>query len=335
MSEDIRFDLSGPGPHYPPPRRVEYPESNGLPLAETRFQYDSLTYAAGALDVHFRERPDVAVEGNRLLYYVEGDIHSRVAPDVFVVFGVPKRRRRTYLLWEEGRAPDFVLEVTSRSTRRQDAGFKHDLYVRLGVGEYWLFDPTGDWLDPRLQGNRLSGGRYEPLPSTGIEGGVRVYHSAVLGLDVFVDRGEIRFRDPATGRKLLTLEETDRAWRDSRQAREEARQALEESQRGREEMRRVLEEVKQAEEKTAFALEEVKRVRQDTAFVLEEARRAREKIELALEDERRGRKEAELALEDERRRRQDAELALKEARARIAELEGAAPADPAPPPRRP
>ena len=152
MSEDIHFDLSGPGPHYAPPRRVHYPESNGLPLAETRFQYDSLTYAAGALDIHFRDRSDVAVEGNRLLYYVEGDPRSRVAPDVFVVFGVPKRRRRIYLLWEEGEAPDFVLEVTSRSTRRQDAGFKRDLYARLGVREYWLFDPTGDWLDPRLQG---------------------------------------------------------------------------------------------------------------------------------------------------------------------------------------
>ena len=216
MSEDIHFDLSGPGPHYAPPRRVHYPESNGLPLAETRFQYDSLTYAAGALDVHFRERSDVAVEGNRLLYYVEGDPRSRVAPDVFVVFGVPKRRRRTYLLWEEGKVPDFVLEVTSRSTRRQDAGFKRDLYASLGVREYWLFDPTGDWLDPRLQGNRLSDGHYEPLSPTGIEGGERVFHSTVLRLDVYVDRGEIRFRDPATGRKLLTLEETDLALKEAR-----------------------------------------------------------------------------------------------------------------------
>ena len=257
MSEDIHFDLSGPGPHYAPPRRVHYPESNGLPLAETRFQYDSLTYAAGALDVHFRERPDVAVEGNRLLYHVEGDPRSRVAPDVFVVFGVPKRRRRIYLLWEEGKAPDFVLEVTSRSTRRQDAGFKRDLYARLGVCEYWLFDPTGDWLDPRLQGNRLSGDHYEPLSPTGIEGGERVFHSTVLGLDVFVDGGEIRFRDPATGRKLLTLEETEFARREEARARKEAEQA-----------------------------------------------------------------------------REAAALALKEARARIAELEGEAPAEPSPPPRR-
>ena len=166
--------------------------------------------------MHFRERPDVAVEGNRLLYYVEGDPRSRVAPDLFVVFGVPKRRRRIYLLWEEGKAPDFVLEVTSRSTRRQDQGFKRDLYARLGVTEYWLFDPTGDWLDPRLQGNRLSGDRYERLSPSGIEGGERVFHSTVLGLDVYVDRGEIRFRDPGTDRKLLTLEEAELALKEAR-----------------------------------------------------------------------------------------------------------------------
>ena len=227
MSEDIHFDLSGPGLHYAPPRKVHYPESNGLPLAETRFQYDSLTYAAGALDVHFRDRSDVAVEGNRLLYYVEGDPRLRVAPDVFVVFGVPKRRRRIYLLWEEGKAPDFVLEITSRSTRHQDAGFKRDLYARLGVREYWLFDPTGDWLDPRLQGHRLSGDHYKPLSPTGIEGGERVFHSTVLGLDVYVDRGEIRFRDPATGRKLPTLEETELARREETRARKKAERARE------------------------------------------------------------------------------------------------------------
>ena len=225
MSEDIHFDLSGPGPHYVPPRKVHYPESNGLPLAETRFQWDSLIYAAGALDVHFRDRPDVAVEGYRLLYYVEGDPRSRVAPDVFVVFGVPKRRRRTYLLWEEGKAPDFVLEVTSRTTRWIDRGFKRDLYTRLGVREYWLFDPAGDWLDPRLQGNRLSGGRYEPLSPTGIEDGERVLHSAVLGLDVYVDRGEIRFRDPTTNHKLLTLEETTLALEEVQQARHKRTEA--------------------------------------------------------------------------------------------------------------
>ena len=258
MSETTRSDVPHSGTRYPPPRKIHYPESDGLPLAETRFQYDSLTYAAGALEVWFRDRPDVAVEGRRLLYYVEGDPRSRVSPDVFVVIGAPKRRRRTYRIWEEPKGPDFVLEVTSKSTRWVDRGFKRDLYARLGVSEYWLFDPTGDWLDPRLQGNRLAGGVYEPLAPIGIEGGERVLRSAVLGLDVFVDGEEIRFRDPATGRKLLTLEETDLAWREAVRAGMEAVRARQEAERAREEDTRVREETDRAREETDRALEEAR-----------------------------------------------------------------------------
>ncbi len=258
MSEDVHFEPAGRGTRPHPRRKIHYPESDGLPLAETRFQYDSLTYAAGALEVYFRDRSDVAVEGRRLLYYVEGDPRSRVSPDVFVVIGAPKRRRRTYRIWEEPKGPDFVLEVTSRSTRWIDRGFKRDLYARLGVSEYWLFDPTGDWLDPRLQGNRLAGGVYQSLSPIGIEGGERVLRSTVLGLDVFVDGEEIRFRDPATGRKLLTLEETDLAWREAVRAGMEAAQARNEAVRAREEDARTREEYARAREETGRALEEAR-----------------------------------------------------------------------------
>ena len=263
MNKSSRSDPPGLGTRYPHPRKIHYPESNGLPLAETRFQYDSLTYAAGALEVYFRDLPDVAVEGNRLLYYVEGDPRSRVAPDVFVVFGAPKRRRRTYRLWEEPKGPDFVLEVTSWSTRRRDQGFKRDLYARLGVSEYWLFDPTGDWLDPPLQGHRIVGGTYEPLTPIGIEGGERVLRSTVLGLDVYVDGDEIRFRDPETGRKLLTLEETDLAWQEAVRARKQAEGAREEDSR---------------------ALEESYRTREETDRALKEARARIAELEARLRD---------------------------------------------------
>ena len=264
MTEPPRSRSPNPEVRYPPPPAVDYPESNGLPLAEARFQYDSLTYAAGTLEVYYRDRPDVAVEGNRLLYYVEGDIHSRVAPDVFVVFGAPKRRRRTYLLWQEPKGPDFVLEVTSRSTRHHDQGSKRDLYARLGVSEYWLFDPTGDWLVPRLQGHRLAGEVYERLPPTGIEAGERLLRSAVLGLDVYVDAGEIRFRDPRTGRKLLSLEETDRAWLEEARARSEADEARQKADLAREEAERAREESERAREQAEHR-------RQEAALALQEA----------------------------------------------------------------
>ena len=87
---------------------LDHPDSDGQPMAETDFQRDVMTYALEALKAHFRKRTDVYVSGGLFIYYKEGNRAAAVAPDVFVVFGVPNHRRRTYLLWQEGKAPDFV-----------------------------------------------------------------------------------------------------------------------------------------------------------------------------------------------------------------------------------
>ena len=98
--------------------------------------------------------------------------------------------------------------VTSRSTRKEDQGRKREVYASLGVGEYWLFDPTGDYLAPRLQGFRLHGGEYRPLPSVAMVGGGLSLHSEALGLDVRLDEeGRLRFHDPETGEDLPAHEE--------------------------------------------------------------------------------------------------------------------------------
>ena len=88
-----------------------------------------------------------------------------MAPDVFVVLGADNADRSTYRLWVEPKAPDFVLEITSRSTRREDQVSKRALYRSLGVREYWQFDPTNDYLQPPLQGLELIEGEYRPLPA--------------------------------------------------------------------------------------------------------------------------------------------------------------------------
>ena len=103
---------------------LDYPESDGQPVAETEFQFNPILNAVGSLRIHFQHRQDVYVVGNLLLYYEEGNQAASVAPDVFVAFGVPNHTRRTYLLWQEGKTPDFVLEVTSQSTRQADQGRK-------------------------------------------------------------------------------------------------------------------------------------------------------------------------------------------------------------------
>src|SRR4029079_13579280 len=115
------------------------------------------------LQRRYRETPDIYVAGNLFFYFVRGDPRSVVAPDVFLVWGVPKGRRRVYKLWEEGRVPSLVIEVTSESTSGEDLSKKKRIYEQLGVEEYFLHDPLGEYLSPQLQGHRLARGRYEPL----------------------------------------------------------------------------------------------------------------------------------------------------------------------------
>ena len=201
---------------------VEYPSTDGKPVAESDFQRDCLLYAVDVLQQHFRARPDVYVSGNLLLYYEEGNPKAVVAPDVFVVMGASNHRRMSYLLWQEPKGPDFVLEVTSRSTRKKDQGAKRELYRRLGVREYWQYDPTGDYLDPVLQGYELRGGDYEALPAVERGAWRLVLRSAVLGLELRLEAGEFRFRDAAAGITLGTRQELETSLREETAARRAA-----------------------------------------------------------------------------------------------------------------
>ena len=101
------------------PRVIDYPETDGQPMAETPAHRDVMIDAIQVLQRHFAHRPNVYVSGNMMMYYEEGEPRRCVSPDVFVAVGVEDKDRRTYLLWREAKGPDFVLEVTSRSTRRQ------------------------------------------------------------------------------------------------------------------------------------------------------------------------------------------------------------------------
>ena len=194
-----------------PPAAVDYPSSDGKPVAESDFQFTPLRYAVDALRAHFQNRADVYVAGNMFLYYEEGNPRAAVAPDVFAVVGAPNHDRWSYKLWEEPKAPDFVLEITSRSTRYEDQGPKREVYASLGVGEYWQYDPTGDYLEPPLQGFRLSGRGYEPFPAVALlHGGVTMYSEA-LGLDLRIEWEAFRFHDPATARNLLDYQEAEQA----------------------------------------------------------------------------------------------------------------------------
>ena len=200
-------------PHLPP-AAIEYPESDGKPMAENDPQLHAIHYAFGALLARYRERPDVYVSADLLIYYEEGNPRVSIVPDVFVVFGVEDRLRGNYKVWEEGKGPDFVMEVASPNTWREDVRRKPGVYAGLGVREYFLYDPTGEHYSPRLQGYRLVDGEYERLKAVESIDRTLVLSSEVLGLELRVKAGgEMRFRDPSTGEDLLSHGEVYVSWR--------------------------------------------------------------------------------------------------------------------------
>ena len=185
-------------------RDVYYPESDGQPMGETPLHRQEMTYLIEALEERFRQAADVYVSGNMFLYYERGRPRCAVAPDVFVARGVepPLQERRIYKLWEEGVGPCLVIEVTSDSTRDEDLRRKKECYERLGVAEYFLYDPEGDYLPERLLGFRLDGGRYRPIPAED-DGALA---SGATGTTLRLESGRIRLVDTASGRPYLRRE---------------------------------------------------------------------------------------------------------------------------------
>ena len=147
---------------------------------------------------------------------------SHLAPDVFVVFGVPGYRRDVFKLWEEG-VPAFVLEITSKTTRRDDLDKKRRRYAAWGVSEYFLYDPRAEYLTPPLRGLSLAGGRYHEMRERVLPNGERGLVSEALGLHLWLRDRELRLYDPATGADLLTpAEQTARANSEAARADSEA-----------------------------------------------------------------------------------------------------------------
>jgi len=192
---------------------IEYPESDGLPMAETPVHWNATVNAALPLKEYFRERSDVYIGSDMMMYYERDNPGRSVSPDVFVTFGVPKLpERRVWFTWIEGKLADFVLEITSKSTRKQDEGRKKRLYAELGVKEYWQFDPQGDYLNPILKGHRLDGnGVYRPLRLEWRSGAL--CQGTLLGLELRLDSSVLRFYDPVQGVTLPTYREQQSALR--------------------------------------------------------------------------------------------------------------------------
>jgi Uma2 family endonuclease len=201
-------------------------------MAETDVHRDWMFIIIKRLERFFAGQR-VYVSGNLLIYYQEGDPRKCVAPDAFVVKNCKPGRRRTFLIWREKRTPNFVLETTSKTTQREDRGKKNRIYAGLGIGEYFMYDPLGDWLSPRLQGQRLVNGVYERI-APAADGSVS---SRELGVRFVLEHGNLAMFNAHTGEPLLS--DAEFGEREKQRADAEHRHAAEEKRRADEEKRRA------------------------------------------------------------------------------------------------
>ncbi len=226
-------------------QEIEYPTSDGKPMAETTLHREVMSDTIAVLRRRYRDVADVWVGGNLFLCYEKGNPRAALAPDVLVAQGVTKWARPNYLLWEEGRPPSLVIEVTSRKTRREDLHDKRARYEKMGVEEYILFDPYEEYLHPPVQGFRLQTGRYQPIPLEP-DGSLLSRTTRVF---MRPEGNRLRLIDAASGEVLLWPEEFEaNAERDSKaRAEAEARAFAEASARAEAEERAFAEASARAE----------------------------------------------------------------------------------------
>ena len=296
-------------------RDVLYPCSDGRPMADNAWQSRAIVRAAGDLEV---AHPDALAVADILVYPEEGNPRNRIAPDVLVAFGVGTHSRSSYLVWKEGKPPDWVLEVASPSTAANDLDYKRRAYAAMGVPEYWLFDPKGDVFpsgQPRLQGLALSGGGYVRLAPRRADG-VTMIRSGVLGLDLRAEGEFIRMRDPATREDILHQREFKAlAEREAERAQQEAaRRKGAEAHAKREAEHAKREAARRKDAETHAEREAARRKDAETRAEREAAQRKGAEVRAEREAER-AEREAEHA------QREAAERLV--AQARVAELEAA------------
>ena len=205
---------------WPPPRKLE---------DMTSFKHLTRNGSVHHL-IQYLGNPDTTiVEGELYLIPRPGvPLAGRRIPDLMVAFNTRPElyvRDNGYIISNQGKPPDFVLEVASRSTGAVDLAEKREYYAAMGVGEYWRFDETGEHHGDYLAGDLLVEGSYQPLAIETLTDGSRQGYSPALNLMLRWNNGQLGWHDPETGRHIATFQEEQRARREEQQARIAERQA--------------------------------------------------------------------------------------------------------------
>ncbi len=180
---------------------VFYPSGDGEPMAETGIHVQAIVMLHQALQDFFADRTDVFIASDMFWYYQEGNPEGRIAPDVMVVPGVGNHQRRSFFSWEEPAIPAVVFEMASAKTWKLNLNRKYQRYEKLGVKEYFVFDPEDLYLEQPLLGFRLHGGSYRPVRRKGL------FYRSQLGFSLKVEGTMLRVIDTATSQPILTRAE--------------------------------------------------------------------------------------------------------------------------------
>ena len=228
----------------PKPQSTEifYPSSDGEPLAESYVHLYAILVTLEVLK-QYLQGIQATVLADQYLYYSQGFPRLRVAPDVMVIFNVAPGGRDNYKIWEEGEVPSVIFEMTSPGTKNQDTEHKKTLYEQLGVQEYWLFDPKGEWIEEKLRGYRLRGEEYESITDG---------HSEPLQLRLQAEGQLISFYSLDTGEKLLIPQELKEALQQEREVLQQEREVLQQERTARQ----------QAEEEARIARVQIEQLKQ-------------------------------------------------------------------------
>ena len=206
------------------PARIRFPDPpERRPEDMTTFNHLAVTGSAYLL-IHHLGNPDTTIVAGE--HYVAlaptTDMKGLRYPDLLIAFNANPavyRENNAYVISEQGKPPDFVLEIASPSSRRRDRVTKRPAYANLGIPEYWRFDETDDPRRTKLAGDRLSpDGQYRPIPIERLPDGTLQGYSPALNLYLRWERGQLRWHDPTTGQHIVTLED-ERARADHAEAR--------------------------------------------------------------------------------------------------------------------
>ncbi|BAY87167.1 hypothetical protein NIES267_66850 [Calothrix parasitica NIES-267] len=203
-----------------PKSEIFYPSSDGEPVAETYIHLYALLTTLEVLRQYLQGQ-QATVLANQFLYYAQGFPKLRVAPDVMVIFDVEPGGRDNYKIWEEGKVPSVIFEMTSKGTQNQDIEHKKTLYEQLEVEEYWLFDPKGEWIEEKLRGYRLRGESYQLITDN---------RSEPLKLRLAIEGELIGFYREDTGEKLLIPDELASKLQEETEAKQEAEKRANEAE---------------------------------------------------------------------------------------------------------